>query len=75
MGSFIFHGSPTQEEWDLRQPLLIKDHMCRMTKWALEITLGDGLLFSKSMGLPLSIGTALIYQCAHRVELQAVGWV
>lgn len=65
----------TQEEWDLRQPLLFKVHMCRMTTWVLELTLGDGLFFSKSLGLPLSTGTALTRQCAHRVELQAAGWV
>lgn len=47
----------TQEDWDLR-PLLFKDHVCRMTKEVLELPLGDGLLFSKSVGLPLSIGAA-----------------
>lgn len=49
----------TQEDWDLRQPLLFKDHMCRTTEWVLELILGDGLLFLKSVGFPLSIGTSL----------------
>lgn len=49
----------TQEDWDLRQPLLFKEYMCKMTEWVLELTLSDGLLFLKSVELPLSIGTAL----------------
>lgn len=56
---YFFMVASTQEDWDLRQPFLFKERMCRMTEWVLELTLCDGRLSPKSVGLPLSRGTAL----------------
>lgn len=59
MGSFIFHGGLYAGGLGSKTVFAFKERMCRMTEWVLELTLRDGRLSPKSVGLPLSRGTAL----------------